>query len=342
MAEERRAVTIYYHKLVTHDDTELPLTLEAAIHTALAKQVDGVTLKSRWNLRCLVGSAPARDHLFINHIHDENKLVFGNLVSFTKGRAQALLRQLGDVPEVNIEQFDPPENDEFLDAILYWLVIKNHVFLIQAGALRSAEFEKYIQWLLAERSAVWPSNTHTFLIDEFDLAKDELQKRAPDVRMINIGGRAQSSDATTPAPEPGRERVRIERGEIAELAGSEEQGWVKGVLAAVLGNQERVNNALRRLPEGATLKVSVRLGYERTRRDIDRAELRNLLIAARNLPDSDLSAETKDGTKISGGKIRLTHPARVLLVGDLLDPNDAKRAMIEAYSVFVGNGKIDA
>jgi len=84
------------------------------------------------------------------------------------------------------------------------------------------------------------------------------------------------------------------------------------------------------------------LGYERARRDIDREELRNLLIAARNLPDSDLSAETKDGTKISGDKIRLTHPARVLLVGDLLDPNDAKRAMIEAYSVFVGNGKIDA
>jgi len=339
MAEERRAVTIYYRKLVTHDDTELPLSLEVAIRAALAKQVDGVALKGRWNLRCLVGPAPARDHLFLNHIHDEEKLVFGNLVSFTKGRAQALLRQLGEVPEVDIEQFDPPENDEFLDAILYWLVIKNHVFLIQASGLRSAEFERYIRWLLTERSAVWPSDTHTFLIDEFDLAKDELQKRTPDVRMINIGGRARSTDA--PAPEPVRERVSVQRGQIAELAGSEEEGWVKRVLAAVLGNQETVNSALRRLPEGATLKVLVRLGYERTRRDIDRAELRNLLIAARNLPDSDLSAETKDGTKISGDKIRLTHPARLLLVGDLLDPNDAKRAMIEAYGVFVGNGKID-
>ena len=296
MPEERRAVTIYYRKLVTHDDAELPLTLEAAIRAALARQVDGVVLQSRWNLRCLVGPAPARDHLFINHIHDEKQLVFGNLVSFTKGRAQALLKQLGEVAEVNIEQFDPPENDEFLDAILYWLVIKNHVFLIETGALRSAEFEKYIRWLLTERSAVWPSDTHTFLIDEFDLARDELQKRASDVRMINIGGRARSSDA--PASEFGIERVRVQRGEIAELAGSEEEGWVKRVLEAVLGNQETVNNTLRRLPEGATLRS--RSGSVTSERGVTSIapNCGIFSIAARNLPDSDLTAETKDGTRI--------------------------------------------
>lgn len=77
MAAERRAVTIYYRKLVTHDDSELPQTFEAAVRAALAKEVEGVALKSRWNLRCLVGTAPARDHLFANNIHDESKLIFG-------------------------------------------------------------------------------------------------------------------------------------------------------------------------------------------------------------------------------------------------------------------------
>ena len=211
MAAERRPLTIYYRKLVAANGKELPLSFEKAIKSAISEEMDGIQLKSRWSLRCLTDTDQAMDHLFMNQIHDDQNLIFGNMVSFTKGRAQALLRNFGYIPEVNIEQFDPPENDEFVDAILYWLVINDHVFLIQSPALRSNEFERYSRWLLTERTTIWPTEEHTFLIDQFDMSSD-LPKMVPDIRSISIGGRARAMDAliageTRTSPHPaGRTR----------------------------------------------------------------------------------------------------------------------------------------
>jgi hypothetical protein len=98
------------------------------------------------------------------------------------------------------------------------------------------------------------------------------------------------------------------------------------------------------------LNVQVHIGYQTKKRKIDRVALKQLETGLRNLPDSQLQVKSKGARLASDGTIRLNHNASIRLVkaqdgdnqliGTLLDPVDVLRAMVEAYSNFVANGKI--
>src|SRR5690606_28767488 len=135
--------TIYYKRL----ETTLPgvngINLEDSLRQALDLPVENGRLRDLWSHRCWTDPKDEREHTFINHHQDDGNLLFGDLVCFTRGRAQALLAGLGAVAEVDIAQFDPPEQQEFLNAMLFWMVRGNHVFIIQSTGLRSEGFERY-------------------------------------------------------------------------------------------------------------------------------------------------------------------------------------------------------
>lgn len=107
---------------------------------------------------------------------------------------------------------------------------------------------------------------------------------------------------------------------------------------------------MRTVPVDAELNVQVHIGYQTKKRKIDRVALKNLETGLRNLPDSQLQVKSKGSRQGTDGTIRLHHNASVRLVkvqdgdshliGTLLDPADVLRAMVEAYSNFVANGKI--
>jgi hypothetical protein len=63
--------------------------------------------------------------------------------------------------------------------------------------------------------------------------------------------------------------------------------------------------------------------------------------ALRNLPEGEITAIGRDG-KMTDKDIRLSHPASIIKVGNLLDSQDVIRALREAHSYFVSNGKIEA
>ena len=104
------------------------------------------------------------------------------------------------------------------------------------------------------------------------------------------------------------------------------------------------------VPEDAELNVQVHIGYQTKRRKVNRTALKHLQTGLRNLPDSQLQVRTKGANLASDGTIRLHHSASIRLlraqdgdsqiIGSLLDPSDVLRAMFEAYSTFLGNGKI--
>ncbi|MGY0794113.1 hypothetical protein ACW7BJ_32590 [Azospirillum argentinense] len=335
---DRRAVTIYYKRLAADADPLNGRTLEQAIREAMGAPVETGCVRDVWRNRCRTNPKDEREHIFINHHQDDETLLFGDLVCFTQGRAQALLATPADVDEVDVAQFPPPERHEFLNSMMFWMLIRDHAFITQAPGLRSEALESYFEWLLSERTDVAPKGVRVLLVDELNVAVNG-GAGVDDVKAITIGGRI-----TGAALHPGHTvlpaRTRYEQRDVAELTENGDMGFADRILRAVFGDQERVNAALRAVPEDATLKVSVKLGYERPRKDLDRSALRNLLVAARNLPDSDLSADTKSG-KINGDTIRLTYSPRVLTTGDLLDRNDVKRAMVEAYRNFVDNGRIE-
>ena len=107
---------------------------------------------------------------------------------------------------------------------------------------------------------------------------------------------------------------------------------------------------MKAVPADAELNVQVHIGYQTKKRKIDRVALRQLETGLRNLPDSQLQIKAKGARVAADGTVRLHHDASIRLIktldgesqiiGTLLDPTDVLRAMVEAYSNFVANGKI--
>jgi len=121
-------------------------------------------------------------------------------------------------------------------------------------------------------------------------------------------------------------------------------------LQALLGGDANVDSLINAVPKDVELNVQVHIGYQTKKRKVDRVALRQLEAGLRNLPDSQLAVKAKGARVATDGKIRLHHMASVKLIttqfdenevtGSLLDPNDVFRAMMEADTNFVANGKI--
>ena len=87
------------------------------------------------------------------------------------------------------------------------------------------------------------------------------------------------------------------------------------------------------------MDVSVHIGYKsRTRRPVSRAPMQTAL---RNLPEGEITARGPGG-RMTGKDIRLSYKASVIKNGNLLDIDDAVRALREAHAFLVNNGKIEA
>jgi len=100
---------------------------------------------------------------FINTHRSKLGMEFGNLVLYADGVNKQTLTIDKKVDELDVEQMAPPKTEdgkrrEFLESILYYGIKDNHVVLLQSMALKSREFESYINWLLKEAGVISPEN----------------------------------------------------------------------------------------------------------------------------------------------------------------------------------------
>lgn len=122
------------------------------------------------------------DFILINHASSHQSMFFGELIIVESGKAQAVLRIEGDdASEFSIKTYltedlpdDEGEDDEtigetvrkeFIDSVLYFGVIDNHVAIIQSRSLTARTLESYLGWLLGEAAKVLPQNSALILKD---------------------------------------------------------------------------------------------------------------------------------------------------------------------------------
>ncbi len=68
---------------------------------------------------------------------------------------------------------------------MFWMVKGDHAFVVQSMSLRTAEFEKYLDWLLKVRTTYLMSDHSTILEAKFD--GDEVGDLS-DIQEIIVGG----------------------------------------------------------------------------------------------------------------------------------------------------------
>jgi hypothetical protein len=354
MATERKPVTIHYRKFSR--PIGISNTLEELIRSAMDTiDGNGHRIRDRYLSRTRkVGT----DNFFINLFDDGSggtPLVFGDVLHFTKGHLQALCRTANqNASMVPVQQMRAPAQSEYVHSQMFWMVKGDHAFVLQSQSLKTGEFEEYLDWLLKTCTSKLNANHSIILEARFDA--QAIGGDLEDIKEIIIGGIATSPALTVPdrsnlASEEfvEEERVVTQHGHIG-TGGSTGFAGAHQILSVLLGGDAKVASLLSAVPEDAELNVQVHIGYATKRRNINRTALKQLETGLRNLPDSQLQVKSKGANLASDGTIRLHHPVSIRLlraqegdsqiVGSLLDPTDVLRAMFEAYSTFVGNGKI--
>ena len=148
-------------------------------------------------------SAIKDDFILINHASSHQSMFFGELIIVESGKAQAVLKiDSDDATEFPIKTYlteDLPDDEEedkpaevarkeFIDSVLYFGVIDNHVAIIQSRSLTSRTLESYLGWLLGEAAKALPENSALILKDAPNPAiKDKLDSTPAKTISISSG-----------------------------------------------------------------------------------------------------------------------------------------------------------
>lgn len=351
----KKPVTIHYRKFSRPPGSRD--TLEQLVRTAM-NSLDGSAahrLRDRYLSRLF---ASGSDNLFINIYEDttgQTQFVFGDVLHFTRGHLQALCQTADpDAALVPVQQMQAPAQSEYVHSQMFWMIKGDHVFVIQSMSLRTAEFESYLGWLLQTKTSVFPAQHSIVLAARFDLGA--VGGDLEDIKEIIVGGVAQrppttneSSSAHSPETTELRESEVVSTGNV-DATRTTEWSTARNVLRELLGGDANVESLLSSVPADAELSVQVHIGFQTRKKKIDRVALKHLETGLRHLPDGQVEVRAKGQRVASDGSVRLHYDAGISLVraqvgdsqliGSLLDPFDVRRAMVEAYSHMVANGKI--
>ena len=330
----KKGQTVHYRRADDSFGAFNGTTLEQRIRSALTHSHDGETLAKHWKRRAWSVPPDNSETILMNLYHDDGISFFGDLTVYTKGFMQALLCDAPDASILAVEQRPPPQGREYIHSMMYWMVVGNHVLIIQNRSLTTKQLEQYLTWLLKEQTSELSSQSHVILNAQFDVS--EVGGDLEDIREIVVGGTG-VLDASLAKRSDQKRGSRLETEQLVDI--ETERSWgdrALGVLRAIMSNEADVQKLLQSIPSGADLDVSVHIGYKTKTRDVSRTPMQQAL---RNLPEGEITAIGKQGRQ-SGSDIRLSHPVRVQSNGSLLDPQDVRAKLKQAYDYFVESGKI--
>lgn len=356
---ERKQVTVHYRKF---DSSDLGgATLESAFRNAMNESIQGSIFANNYKLRVWRN---ADDNLFVNYYSNKNEngssYVFGDLIHFTAGHLQALFDKQNEAPTASVYQMPAPSQKEYIHSLMYWLIKDDHVFVIQSQSLKTEAIENYLTWFLKGKGDLDCQDfistiPQVVLQSKFDFGENGGD--LDDVKQIVIGGVAPASffteevNSVVPAPVIRETVTEVTADQNSSFKAS--AGWTQAldILQALLGSKANVEKMMQAIPEDTELSVQVHIGYKTKKRKVSREALKDLEVGLRNIPDSELSVFAKSGKLGKDGNVRLHHNASIKLlkvnsgesqiIGSLLDPSDVERAMVQAYNVLLGDGKIE-
>jgi hypothetical protein len=306
----------------------------------------GIPFGQSWRARTF--HVPNGENLrrFSHNIIATAESIFGTLCLYSPDDwAPVLKRELAPEPEhrsvddtlreVEIAERPPLEGEDYLRGIAYWLIVQDHLFVVQHISLQTKAFEEYFDAFL--RAALGLSDTERFALRSVfnkEIAGGDLGE----IVAVEVGGVV---GRTPVVPLSGQ--ATVQEVEEQRTLGRTVSRFDKAVdvLKAMFG-EPNAESILQSIPVEAELEVDVRFGYRTRKREVSRAALENIARAARNLPDGEVIAIGKNGRQIGDDlRLSLEMPFRLLREkGALLVLEDARLQLGRVYQRFVEDGKI--
>ncbi|MGB4498911.1 MAG: hypothetical protein WBI40_09435 [Methylococcaceae bacterium] len=319
MKKETRSKTIHYKRAVITNGNHN--TLQDLLKSVFEKKNKVNKAKERRE----VLNPDDESCRLINRLTDYSGMSFGQLIFFEPGRSQMLITlddnaEYYEVDAITPESFDKSDDTkiekrrEFVDSILYFGVLDNHVVIVQSKSLRARELEAHLAWLLGTLTESIDKNSALILQDkpsEITIAKIE---KSP-VKSVHLGT-------------PIEIAVKEDKQPIKEKTGiAKNIKWIPcgmgaDVIQAALGANWFEKLDLDSSLDEANLQVSLEITYLRKTTKNGQKMLDNIATALRHVDEADVRIDLHGGGTIKGGELKLTGTVSVKTNDGLVDESD--------------------
>lgn len=347
MAGESKQKAVHYKRAVIKNScSSLQTILEDAVG------VGGAFEKVDHRQEYLVPGDDTGGARFINKSTNFKTLFFGQLISFEKGRSQALLTMNGNVSFYNIksitssqiaissdkdeegdEQVDGAKR-EFVDSFLYFGVYGNHLVMMQSSALRSKDLETHLNWLL-KSAGVFDSSAEIILQDKPTEEAFRQLQNAP-VKSIKIGAPVKGSAVENASSETSL----MEVSQVRKIKFMPE-GKGGDVIAAAVGENWVEKLDLKEALDEANLQVQIEITYLRKTTKRGQQVIDSIATSLRHMDDEDFQIELKGGGVLVGKDLRLSGNLSVKYHNGLVDEDDLYLKMHKWLNSKISLGDID-
>jgi hypothetical protein len=343
---ETRSKTIHYKRAVI---TNTHITLQNLLTAAFDSKGKATKAKQRRE----VLNPDDQSCRLINHHKEYNGMLFGQLIFFEPGRSQVLITLDDDADYYEIDSITPDSIDngpgkvedekikkrrEFIDSMLYFGVLDNHVVLVQSASLRARELEAHLAWLLGSCTEVIERNSALILQDKPSEETIKKIEKAP-VKSVHLGtpveARVDESSLTD------KDEPSLEASGFAKKVKWIPCGMGADVIQAALGADWFERLDLDSSLDEANLQVTLEITYLRKTTRNGQKMLDNIATSLRHIDEADVKIDLHGGGTLRGNDLKLTGTVSVKTNNGIVDESDLYHQLHSWMVTKVRTNEID-
>lgn len=355
MQRQSRQKAIHYKRAsLTNCTADLQSILESIISP------DGTAAKVGLRREQISPSDSMSGYRLINRSSTFKTILFGQLILFEQGRSQTLMTISDDVDFYDInaitsqqikleadENISQTEKDkikrEFIDSILYFGVLNNHIIMVQSNSLRAKDLEIHLNWLIHSFGNSFSDDSILILKDK--PTEETIQKlESNPVRKINLGSvpvknKDENGHITIKPSSIGTKSQSLQQVRKMKFMPTGKGG---SILKAAFGEDWFKDLKLEDSLDDANLQVNLEITYFRKTSKDGQLLMDTLATSLRNMDEDDIEISLKGGGTIKGGDLRLTGSINVQYNNGLIDENHLYLQMHKWLHSKIGAGEVEA
>lgn len=352
MLRQNRQKAIHYKRAaIANCEADLQSILESII------SADGTAPKVGMRREQITPSDSSSGYRLINRSSTYQTILFGQLILFEQGKSQALMTISDDVSFYDINaitseqiKLEADENvsdehkekikREFIDSILYFGVLKNHLIIVQSSALRSKDLETHLNWLIHSFGSSFSDDSILMLKDK--PTEETIQKLEKNpVSKINLGSVPIKSKHDTSVEIVITPNIPVE-GNVQKVRKMKFMPTGKGgnILKAAFGEKWFDDLKLEDSLDESNLQVNLEITYFRKTNKDGQLLMDTLATSLRNMDEDDIEITLKGGGTIKGGDLKLSGSINVQYNNGLIDENHLYLQMHKWLHAKIGAGEV--
>lgn len=303
--------------------------------------------------------------IFVNKVNEYNGMTIGQLVYLETGKHQQYITVDDDADYYSIDAMsselipeadaataaiadDAPEQSrikkrkEFVESILYFGVVDNHIVIIQSAALSSRQLEAHLAWLLGTCTNYLGKSANLVLQDKPAESVFRKMEQTP-AKSISVGAPL-TTDVypSTSTPSSSAPAIDVEPGLHANKVRFQPAGPAASLIRAIApGLFEKLN--LEESLDEANIHVSLEITYNRKTTKTGQSVIDQIATSLRHSPASDVVINLQGGGKITGDELKLSGNIRLeFLASGLINEAVLFHEMHKWLYTKIDSSEIDA